>query len=327
MCGDGACYGCYGSYYADGDYDYECALTAVYEGCDFDEGDTDCFWCETGSGECGGYGWDDDSVYQCFGEYDWESGEYNYKCIDEGMDNDDEAHYWGGAVYDYGYGYVYDCETTSVTEDAWEYNCEGYYYAYGCYDDEYGYGYCGGYYCDSTYDSVSGEYDADCDYYGSYWSYYCDDADGDGYYNCTGYYCEGYYYGEDEYDYECWFGGYGYDGEYGFYAYYCEYDSDYDHDCVGHSFYGVCDYDYESYYCYGDMCSGTFSSYDFENNDMDCVYGAYGYDDEYGYFGFFWNEDDTEGYGYVCDYSLEYCNGYYVDVDMHFDDENGCWAV
>jgi hypothetical protein len=126
-CSDGACYGCEGKYVDEDNYDYECELTAFYEGCDFDNGDKDCWWCDH-TGECEGYGKGDDEYgnYTCYGALDWEEkSEWYYSCTNDANGNDTA---WGEAYYGEDYGYQFDCE---YYDDS-DYKCDGSYYNYDC---------------------------------------------------------------------------------------------------------------------------------------------------------------------------------------------------
>lgn len=116
--------------------------------------------------------------------------------------------------------------------------------------------------------------------------------------------------------------------EYGSYAYYCDAES---YDCEGYYFDGDCYYgEGDDYACYGLICSGEFNMDEFEEKEGDedayaCQMAAYGADDEYGYWGFFWDTENDHGYGYVCAETFEDCTGYYVDIDSWEEVEEGLW--
>jgi len=161
--------------------------------------------------------------------------------------------------------------------------------------------------------------------------YYDDENNFDGY-HCYGASCYGTATWDGEGDafenmtdgeYECYFSGYGWDDDYGYFGWYCE-DSG---DCYGYYWDGDCYYYEDGYYCYGIACAGTFSISDdaeYGDYDYECGYGAFGfhYDDEVGngtYYAYYCDTAENHCYGYVCDYWSGDCDAYYVDVD-----ENGC---
>jgi len=344
-CDDGECNACFAHVYDDGSYDYECAMTAVYYGCE-DEDDS-CYWC-THDGYCGGYGCDEEMCYSCYGLYDWETGAYAYHCYDDET-NDIVAYGAAGCDDDYYSCWAYDCWGDDEDE-GYDAECYGYYWEWDCdygtyYDDNGGatdYGFCGGSYCFADY---SNEYDYECysaeygwwygDYGDGYYAYHCSDdygcygyysnydcdTDYESYYTCDGTWC-GY---SPEYE-ACYASGHGYSDEYGSYSYWCDsnMDNEFGHDCYGYYFDGDCNYYDDTYYCYGDMCHGTFASEDYYDADYACVYGVYGYDLDDGYFGFFWSDEHTHGYGYACDWYGD-CMGYYMDIDW-VEGENGAYA-